>query len=129
MNRGVLRFCWKEQNGEVTNWWSDALAKQRHRFVHTEWGKFAVAIDVKIGEVQLQIANPPTHQVVRMIDLPRVDGNNFQMAFEAVCMTGEGAQFAVELFLRAIDRDDLANCLTPDGRPRETSAPSEEEEA
>jgi hypothetical protein len=116
-NKGLLRFCWQEQNGEITNWWSDDLAKQKHRFVHTEWGKFAVAVDVKLGEVQLQIANPPSRRIVRVVDLPRVDGNDFQMAFEAVAMTGTHAAFAVELFLRAIDRDDLASCLTPDGRP------------
>lgn len=118
MNRGVMRFCWLERDGEITNWWSDQLTKWKHRYVHTEWGKWAVAIDVKIGEVQLLINHPPERRVARFEELPS-DGNDLQMAFEAVCMTGENAEFAVELFLRAIGRDDLAACLTPDGRPRQ----------
>ena len=112
---GVLRFCWLEANGEISNWWSGDLGQMLHRFVHIEWGKFAIVVDMHRREVQIQFNNPPEHRVVKFDEIPGDD--NVQLAFQAVCETGEHAAFAAELFLRAINRDDLADRITKSGRP------------
>jgi hypothetical protein len=107
-----IRFCWLEANGDITNWWH---VDGKRRFVHTEWGKFAVAVDLHRREAQIQFNHPPSHQVIKFEDIPGDD--NVKLAFEAVYETGEHADFATELLLRAIGRDDLANCITKSGRP------------
>jgi len=122
---GVIRFNWLEADGSITNWWSGDLGHRhmKHRFVHTEWGKFAVAIDMQRREVQIQFNHPPEHRVVKFDDIP--GDENVQLAFQAVCETGEHGAFAVELFLRAIGRDDLAEKITPSGRPHVKEIASE----
>lgn len=115
MSDGVVRFNWLEANGDITNWWSSSLGRDRHRFVHTEWGKFAVAVDLSRREAQIEFNHPPSRQVIKFADLP--GDENVKLAFEAVYETGEHADFATELLLRAIGRDDLANCITKSGRP------------
>jgi hypothetical protein len=112
---GVLRFSWLESNGAVTNWWSDDVGRNKRRFVHTEWGKFAVAVDLGRGEAQIAFNNPPEHRVIKFAELP--SDSNMQLAFEAVVATGEHGAFAAELLLRAIGHDDLADRITQSGRP------------
>jgi hypothetical protein len=112
---GVLRFSWLEANGNLTNWWSDDVGCNKRRFVHTEWGKFAVAVDLARCEAQIAFNHPPEHRVIKFTELP--SDSNVQLAFEAVVATGEHAAFAAELLLRAIGRDDLADRITKSGRP------------
>jgi len=116
MSYGVIRFCWLGADGNITNWWSSDLGRDRRRYVHTEWGKFAVAVDLGRREAQIQFNHPPEHRVIKFAEL--TNDSNMQLAFEAVYETGEHADFATELLLRAIGRDDLADCITKDGRPR-----------
>jgi hypothetical protein len=111
---GVIRFCWLEANGDITNWWSGDLGQNRKRFVHTQWGRFAVAVDLGRREAQIQL---PTESHVIKFDALSGGETNLQLAFEAVCATGEHAAFAAELLLRTIGRDDLADCITKSGRP------------
>jgi hypothetical protein len=115
MSYGVIRFNWREANGDITNWWSGDLGRDQKRFVHTEWGKFAVAVDLRRREAQIQFNEPPEWRVIKFAEIP--NDENIQLAFEAVVETGEHAGFATELFLRAIGRDDLADKITKDGRP------------
>jgi hypothetical protein len=105
----VIRFNWLEADGSVTNWWSHKI-DHKTQFVHNEWGKFAVAVDLQRREAQIQLNDPSAHRVVKFDHIPA--DSNVQLAFEAVCMTGEHPAFAAELFLRAIGADDLADCIT-----------------
>lgn len=110
---GVIRFSWLEANGDITNWWSGGLS--RKRFVHTQWGHFAVAVDLERREAQLLFEQPAERIVIKFAELK--GDSNEHLAFEAVYETGEYPLLATELLLRAIGRDDLADRLTATGRP------------
>jgi len=104
---GVLRFNWLTASGSIINWWADDLSRDAKRFVHNEWGRFAVAVDLNRREAQIQFNHPPEHRVIRFSDIA---DESTRLAFEAVCDTRNGA-FAAELLMRAIGRDDLADTV------------------
>lgn len=112
---GLLLFSWRHTDGQIVNWWSDDVGRDRRRFVHNEWGKFVVGIDLRQREAQIQIHDPPEWRTIRFEDV--TDSENVQLAFQAVSETGEHAAFATELLLRAIGRDDLAD-LVARGQPK-----------
>lgn len=111
----MLVFSWRKPNGDIVNWWSSDLNRDRRRFVHNEWGKFAVGVDMQAREAQIQTQVPPDWQTIKFVDVP--GDENVQLAFQAVVETGEHAAFAAELLLRAIGRDDLAD-LVARGQPK-----------
>jgi hypothetical protein len=105
---GELRFSWQAPNGDTVNWWSGGqMLRDGKRFVHNEWGNFAVAVDLHVREAQIWFNQPSGRLIVKFADLP---DEATRLAFEAVCETRQPA-FAAELLMRAIGRDDLADMI------------------
>jgi hypothetical protein len=103
---GELRFSWQAPNGDTVNWWSGGqMLRDGKRFVHNEWGNFAVAVDLHVREAQIAFAGERV--IVKFAELP---DEATRLAFEAVCET-RNAAFAAELLMRAIGRDDLADMI------------------
>jgi hypothetical protein len=105
---GELRFSWLRYDGALINWWSSDLARDVKRFVHNEWGQFAVAVDLRGQEAQILFNQPSERHVIRFAEIA---DENSRLAVEAACEAREGA-FTAELLMRVIGRDDMADMMT-----------------
>jgi hypothetical protein len=109
---GERWFSWRCSDGRQVDWWSQDVLRDVNRFVHNEWGRFALAVDLRAREAQIQFNNPPEWQSLKFETI--VDENS-KLALEAACDARE-SRFAAELFLRIIGHDDMADALyTPRG--------------
>ena len=104
---GERWFSWRHANGNQIDWWSQHVCCDPKRFVHNEWGKFALAVDLNAREAQIQWVQAPLWQALKFGEI--VDENE-RLALEAACDARE-SRFAAELFLRIIGRDDMADLL------------------
>jgi hypothetical protein len=107
VTHGERWFSWRCTDGRQIDWWSHHVTRDRNRFVHNEWGRFALAVDLQAREAQIQFNNPPEWQSLKFASI--VDENS-KLALEAACDARE-LRFAAELFLRIIGRDDMADAL------------------
>jgi len=102
-------FSWRCADGRQIDWWSNHVLGDRTRFVHNEWGVFALAVDLNTREAQIQFLRPPMWQSLKFDDIVN---DNERDALEAACDAHQ-PRFAAELFLRIIGRDDVADLLYP----------------
>lgn len=107
MSYGERWFSWRHENGNQVDWWSGDVLRDPHRFVHNEWGKFALAVDLRSRELQVQFNHPPEW---RSLKFATITDENSRLALEAACDAREG-RFVAELFLRIIGHDDMADAL------------------
>jgi len=107
MSGGERWFSWRCANGNQVDWWSSDVIRDLNRFVHNEWGKFALAVDLRAREAQIQFNHPPEWVSLKFSTVVNEDE---RLALEAACDARE-SRFAAELFLRIIDRDDMADAL------------------
>lgn len=104
---GELWFSWRTIDGRIVNWWSSDVVRDPKRFVHHEWGRFVVAIDLRAREAQIQFNFPSEWRTIRFED---IEDESARYAIEAICDTRNVA-FGAELLMRIIDRDDLADAI------------------
>lgn len=107
MTHGLMLFSWRHIDGQIVNWWSGDMHRDGKRFVHNEWGKFVVGIDLRVREAQIQFQDPPEWRTIKFED---VADETCRDALEAVADT-RNAAFAAELLMRVIGRDDLAELI------------------
>lgn len=104
---GERWFSWRISDGNQTDWWSQHVCCDPSRFVHNEWGKFALAVDLRARELQIQFNHPPEW---RSLLFAAITDENERLALEAACDAREG-RFVAELYLRLIGHDELADKL------------------
>ena len=114
---GERWFSWRYKDGRQIDWWSHHVAGDKTRFVHNEWGRFALAVDLNMREAQIQFNNPPDwHSIV----FNEIFDEDSRFALEAACDARQ-PRFAAELFLRIIGRDDMIDLMyVPKETPRAT---------
>lgn len=106
---GELRFSWLCPDGSIKNWWSGGeMLRDGKRFVHNEWGKFAVAVDLDQREAQILFNHPSERHVIKFMEIA---DENSRLAVEAAC-EARAAAFTAELLMRVIGRDDMADMMT-----------------
>lgn len=104
---GERWFSWRSADGRQVDWWSDDVLRDPNRFVHNEWGKFALAVSLQSREAQIQFNDPPAWHSLKFAAI--VDENE-RFALEAACDARQ-SRFAAELFLRIIGRDDMVDLM------------------
>ncbi len=107
VSHGERWFSWRNADGQQVDWWSSAVMRDPQRFVHNEWGRFALAVDLRVREAQIQFNHPPEWVSLKFSTVVNEDE---RLALEAACDARE-SRFAAELFLRIIGRDDMADAL------------------
>lgn len=114
--RGERWFSWRAANGNQTDWWSQHVCCDPKRFVHNEWGKFAIAVDLATREAQIQWLTVPLWQSLKFTDVVNEDE---RLALEAACDARE-IRFAAELFLRILGHDEMADAVAAFPRRAQT---------